>query len=168
MRGRDGILQAGALEKLSVAKAFRELSDDENASGFSNDLMDFIEKKLLRIDPKERASCTEVYTTFQRLYGACEADTDYCLLRVKPQKRLSVPEAPIQEESDISDKGCDGSLARILPSGCESSSKPAEKRRVDDGVDGVVRSASPDPISGPMECLDRNCQAGSSQQKAPG
>ncbi|KAM0431504.1 hypothetical protein ACHAPT_005482 [Fusarium lateritium] len=85
--GGDGQRQTAAQAKQSVYKAFQELYDDRKASDFSNDLLDFIVNRLLRMNPKQRASCTEVEAAFQKIHDDCESSDDYCLRRDKEPLR---------------------------------------------------------------------------------
>ncbi|RSL99888.1 hypothetical protein CDV31_012022 [Fusarium ambrosium] len=79
--------QCAAQAKQSVYNAFRDLYEDENASDFSNDLVKLVETKMLRLNPNSRASCTEIYAEFKKIYDACEADSNYCLGMTKRPRR---------------------------------------------------------------------------------
>ncbi|RDL36219.1 uncharacterized protein BP5553_06831 [Venustampulla echinocandica] len=76
-------LQTGARAKVSVADEFQTLSEHQNCYDFLFDILTFIKKRLLRMDPKNRADCKEIVEKFRELNNLCLADPDYCTKRVK-------------------------------------------------------------------------------------
>lgn len=65
-----------------------ELDNHDDASDFTVELVNFIKGKLLRMDPKVRASATEMQDTLFQLKEKCETLPRYCTkLKVRPQDR---------------------------------------------------------------------------------
>ncbi|RSL69368.1 hypothetical protein CEP53_002220 [Fusarium sp. AF-6] len=104
--------QCAAQAKRSVCKAFRDLYEDENASDFSNELVKLVETKMLRLNPKARASCTEVYAEFQKIYAACAADENYCLRMIKQPIRRSTGLSLLEPVAIDAPKEAEPSLTR--------------------------------------------------------
>jgi hypothetical protein len=70
------------------------LCEQANCSDYMLDFLDFIEKKLLRMDPNKRAGCDEVVAKFTELHRKCVEKPKYCT------ERLNV--APVRARTDLS------------------------------------------------------------------
>ncbi|KAN0102709.1 kinase-like protein [Hyaloscypha variabilis] len=90
----SGRAQTGAIAKQSVADEFRSLCNHEKCSEFLADLLEFVEKRMLRMGPKKRAGCDEIVDKFADLHRMCSEDPDYST------KRLQVP--PHRAATDLS------------------------------------------------------------------
>ncbi|KAE8448390.1 hypothetical protein EG329_009634 [Mollisiaceae sp. DMI_Dod_QoI] len=90
IKDSNGTSQTGARAKVSVAKEFQKLYDQENCSDFVIDLLTFIHDRLLRIHPKNRANCEEILEKFTELHESCRNDRKYGTRRLKkPPKRTA-------------------------------------------------------------------------------
>lgn len=74
---------------------FQYLSNNRNCYDFLLDLLTFVEDRVLRMDPKHRADCSEILEKFTELHNTCLEDHDYCT------KRLKV--APTRSETALSE-----------------------------------------------------------------
>ncbi|KAE9364084.1 kinase-like protein [Stipitochalara longipes BDJ] len=90
----NGRAQTAAIAKQSVVDEFRNLCNHEKCSDFLADLLEFVEKGMLRMGPKKRAGCDAIVSKFADLHRLCLADPDYCT------KRLQVP--PHRAATDLS------------------------------------------------------------------
>ncbi|KAM5341692.1 hypothetical protein ACJ41O_014723 [Fusarium nematophilum] len=101
---KDGKSYTGAQAKLSVAKEFRELYEHENGSDFTIELLDYIQKDLLRMHHDLRAECTKIHNKFIGFYDSCQKDRAYCLDRVKTPPSQRDTELSVLEPSIIGQK----------------------------------------------------------------
>lgn len=68
---------------------------DERCSDFIMDLLNIIQKRLLRMDPSNRADCDEVVQHLSKICERCETPT-YCTLL-----RESIPERQFTDTSEL-------------------------------------------------------------------
>ncbi|KAM7190914.1 Protein kinase-like domain containing protein, partial [Rhypophila sp. PSN 637] len=76
--------ETGAQAKRAVYDEFQLLYKHERCSDFVLDLLDFIEDKLLRVRPMNRAKCGEIVDKLTALHKICEEDSRYCTERQCP------------------------------------------------------------------------------------
>lgn len=79
---------------LHTLQEFQNLYHHDDCSDFMLDLLEFIETRLLRMGPKNRAECDEVVEKFTELYQRCSVDRQYC---TRKQKR-----PPTRSRTDLS------------------------------------------------------------------
>ncbi|KPM37031.1 hypothetical protein AK830_g9515 [Neonectria ditissima] len=116
--------QWAASKNKAVHEEFSRLYADPNCSDFIQDLLEFVEDKLLRIRPKNRARCVEIHKKLVGLHQKCKETPDYSL---KHTKRL-----PIRSETSESELCPDASHRHSLAfrdSRLKSMSYPIEQTR---------------------------------------
>jgi len=72
--------------KRSVATIIESLRDEPGTTEFFLDVLELVEKKLLRMRPSERAECKEIVDKFQEFNSKCQ-DGWYCTKPIsRPQR----------------------------------------------------------------------------------
>jgi serine/threonine protein kinase len=70
-----------ASAKESVHVEIDALRRDDNSSDFILDLLDYIEDRILRMRPEQRADCDSVVEKLEGIYRRCSVDAQYCTER---------------------------------------------------------------------------------------
>jgi hypothetical protein len=140
----------GGWEKANRSQEFRSLCNHEKCSEFLADLLEFVEKRMLRMGPKKRAGCDEIVHKFADLHRMCSEDLDYCTkrLQVPPHRAatdLSVLKASALDFSPEMDK-------RIKRAGLPEHTGPLEHdyHTPDAEEDGNGRNSNSNEIVGPI------------------
>jgi serine/threonine protein kinase len=86
-----GEIPQKATAKECVHLEFHTLRHHENSSDAILDLLNYIEDRLLRMEPKARDSCDNVVDRLQEIYQRCAEDKSYCSERrqVIREKRMT-------------------------------------------------------------------------------
>ncbi|RXG41521.1 hypothetical protein VDGE_30813 [Verticillium dahliae] len=63
--------------KPSVAQEIRLLREDESCSDLLLDVLDYIEDKMLRMNPNKRAKSQQIVEFFEKLAQLCKRDPSY-------------------------------------------------------------------------------------------
>jgi hypothetical protein len=79
---------------ICILQEFQKLYRHDACSDFMLDLLDFIETRLLRMGPTNRAECEEIVKKFAELYHRCSVDRQYCTTKLK--------RAPTRSRTDLS------------------------------------------------------------------
>jgi hypothetical protein len=81
---------------------FKNLKKDKHCSDYILDVVEYIERNLLRVDKSERANVQDIVKKFDELHGCCVGVTGYCTERTKLadrtdsglSKTVEVPDSP--------------------------------------------------------------------------
>ncbi|CZR58460.1 uncharacterized protein PAC_08352 [Phialocephala subalpina] len=105
LEDNQGRIQMSARFKRSVYDEIKMLSQHKDCSDYLLDLLDFIETRLLRVSPRNRADCIEVVERFEQLHRECTEDQKYCTRRerVTPLTRSGSDLSVLSPMSDLSD-----------------------------------------------------------------
>ncbi|KAI1639203.1 kinase-like domain-containing protein [Biscogniauxia mediterranea] len=107
-------------EKESVCKHFWDLRQSYHCTDFSNDLLDLIQHRLLRVNLQNRSNMSEIVERLESIYAKCVVDDDYC-------SKMSAPR-PTRSKTNLSELGAE-QIEHIEWSRHPNSKLPNSKRQ---------------------------------------
>jgi hypothetical protein len=96
----------------------------ERCSDYILDLLEYIQTRLLRVDPVNRAKIVEIVRKLENIDDACQRDVDYCISRTPERspirintdpEYLSVPGLPIEDLVADKDSILDANIVEAIP-----------------------------------------------------
>ena len=87
-------------ELTNRAKEFAKIRECEAASDFILDILDVIERHLMRLRVSERADCDEIVKRFGAIKERCDQDPGYCTRRTQRE----LPRTPTDLSEDLSER----------------------------------------------------------------
>ncbi|EEY21504.1 protein kinase domain-containing protein [Verticillium alfalfae VaMs.102] len=101
----DGQIIRTARMKPSVIQELRLLRQDQSCSDLLLDVLDFIEDRMLRMNPNKRAQSHEIVEFFEKLVQICRDDPSYGIAKSKSPRRADTNLSEIDNRSMIEQPG---------------------------------------------------------------
>lgn len=89
------------------------LLNHAHCSAFIHDLLRFIQRRLLRMNPQNRAGCDEIVAKFEELHNLCREDPDYCVGRVKGPPERSRTDSSLLVDAELTPEQSEKLMASL-------------------------------------------------------